>query len=607
MKFTTRPEIKGTFGVVASTHWLGTAVGMATLEKGGNAFDAAAACGFALQVVEPHLCGPLGDAPILIYSARDRAAKVVCGQGPAPAAATIAAHKALGIDLIPGMGMLAAVVPGAFDAWMLMLRDYGTMSVTEVLAPAIEFAASGYPVVPNITGTIGKVQRLFTDHWPTSAAIYLPNGAPPQPGTLFSNPKLAETYKRIIREAEAAGGDRIAQIDAARRAWYEGFIAETIDRFVRDTPVMDVTGRANKGFLTGDDMARWRASIEDPLTYDYNGYTVCKTRPWGQGPVFLQSLALLKGFDVAGMDPNGADFVHTVTECSKLAYADREAFYGDPDFIEVPTDVLLSDAYNDQRRKLISKDASFDLRPGSVPGFGGKPIEIPPGTIKGDLSAFGIGEPTVATFDERERSMPDLTQEPVHAGDTVHIDVIDRFGNMVSATPSGGWLQSSPVIPDLGFCLGSRAQMFWLEEGLPASLAPNKRPRTTLSPSLALRDGEGYMAFGTPGGDGQDQWTLHLFLRHVHHGMNLQEAIDSPEFHTAHFPSSFFPRETNPGHLKVEGRFSQAVKDDLNNRGHKMEVDGDWSIGRFTAAAKDGRILKAGANARGMQGYAIGR
>ena len=607
MQFTTRPEIKGTFGVVASTHWLGTAVGMATLEKGGNAFDAGAACGFALQAVEPHLCGPLGDAPILIYSARDRAAKVVCGQGPAPAAATIAAHKALGIDLIPGMGMLAAVIPGAFDAWMLMLRDYGTMSVAEILAPAIEFAGNGYPVVPNITGTIGKVQRLFTEHWHTSAAVYLPNGAPPQPGTLFSNPKLAETYKRVVREAEAAGGDRIAQIDAARRAWREGFVAEAIDRFVRHTPVMDVTGRANKGLLTGDDMARWRATIEDPLTYDYNGYTVCKTQPWGQGPVFLQSLALLKGFDVAGMDPNGAEFVHTVTECSKLAYADREAFYGDPDFVDVPTDVLLSDAYNDQRRKLIGDNASFDLRPGSVPGYGGKPIEIPPGTMKGDLSAFGIGEPTVATFDERERPTPDLTRDPVHAGDTVHIDVIDRHGNMVSATPSGGWLQSSPVIPDLGFCLGSRAQMFWLEEGLPASLAPGKRPRTTLSPSMALRDGEGYMAFGTPGGDGQDQWTLHLFLRHVQHGMNLQEAIDSPEFHTAHFPSSFFPRESNPGHLKVEGRFSQATKDDLKSRGHKMEVDADWSIGRFTAAAKDGRMLKAAANPRGMQGYAIGR
>ena len=595
--FTTRPEILGTFGVVTSTHWLASATGMEILEKGGNAFDAAVATGFALQVVEPHQCGPAGEVPIILTAAGSGAVKVICGQGTAPAAATIAAYRDQGLDLVPGSGLLAAVVPGAFDAWMLLLRDHGTMRLADVLGPAIAFAENGYPVVPNITNTITEVRELFEIEWPTSAAVYLPGGAPPAPGTIFRNPDLAATYARLVEEA--ADGDRVAEIEAARRVWSQGFIAEAIDRFCRETAAMDGSGERHRGFLTGHDMAAWRATYEEPLTYDYYGHTVCKTGPWGQGPVFLQQLALLKGFDLGGMDAVDPDFVHLVTECAKLAFADREAFYGDPNFVAVPTDTLLGDAYNDARRPLVADTASLEIRPGAIAGYGGKVTVREKGSTEAlaRTGGLGTGEPTTKRF-EAGSAVP---------GDTVHFDIIDRHGNMVSATPSGGWLQSSPVVEGLGFCLTSRAQMFWLEEGLPASLAPGKRPRTTLTPSLALRGGEPYMVFGTPGGDQQDQWTLHLFLRHVHFGNNLQEAIDAPGFHTEHFPGSFYPRECDLGHLAVEGRFPRRTVEALAKRGHRVREEEHWCLGRMTAAAKEGPLLKAGANPRFMQGYAIGR
>ena len=603
--FTTRPEIIGTFGVVTSTHWLATAAGMAILEKGGNAFDAAVAVGFALQIVEPHLNGPGGEVPILLHSVTTGRTEVICGQGVAPAAATIAAYRDLGLELVPGTGLLAAVVPGAFDAWMLMLRDYGTMELADVLETAIGYAEAGCVLVPRVTEAIATVRSLFLHEWPSSAAVFLPNGEVPQPYRLFRNPRLAHTYRRVAEAANAGGRTREARIEAARNAWYRGFVAEAIDRFCSTTEAMDTSGARHRGLLTGDDLAAWSASVEPPLTYDYHGYTLCKTGPWGQGPVALQQLALLKGFNLGGMSSEAAEFVHVVTECAKLAFADREAFYGDPGFVDVPIKTLLSDSYNDARRRLVGERASRDLRPGGIDGYGWElvvPGMPPTGEEPAKAAALGGGEPTVARLKELA-----VSENGASRGDTCHVDVIDRFGNMVSATPSGGWLSSSPVIPELGFCLTTRAQMFWLVEGVPASLAPGKRPRTTLSPSLALRDGEPYMAFGTPGGDQQDQWSLHVFLRHVHHGLNLQEAIESPEFHTAHFPSSFYPRTSRPGHLAVEGRLPAKARQELERRGHDLEVDADWSIGRVTAAAKDGDLLKAAANPRFMQGYAAGR
>ncbi|MDI7861964.1 gamma-glutamyltransferase family protein [Rhizobiaceae bacterium n13] len=591
--FTTRPEILGTFGVVTSTHWVASAVGMSILEKGGNAFDAAVATGFVLQILEPHLVGPGGDMPALIYSAKTGKVEVICAQGPAPAGATIEHYTSEGLSIIPGDGLLATVIPGAFDGWMLMLRDYGTMTVRDVLEPAIHYAEHGHPMLPRVSATIKGLASFFEKEWPTSFETWLPGGGAPEPHALFCNPALAATYTRIVREAETATG-RENQIDAARNAFYRGFVAEAIEDYLKTAEAMDASGSRHRGVLTAADMAGWSATIEAPQTYDYHGWTVAKTGPWGQGPVLLQSLALLKGFDVGAMDPLGAEFVHTVVETMKLAYADRELYYGDPAFASVPMEQLLSDAYSDARRELIGNTASMDLRPGRLPGFESQHAL----TMEMLASMSGTGavyEPTMSHLTEKR-------------GDTVHIDVIDREGNMVSVTPSGGWLQSSPIIPGLGFCLNSRAQMFWLKPGLPTSLAPGKRPRTTLTPSIALHEGRPTLAFGTPGGDQQDQWQLSFFLRYIHHKQNLQAAIDMPLFHTAHFPGSFYPRTSQPGNVMIESSIGADTIKTLKTMGHDITEADPWTVGRLTAARRDADgLLRAAATPRLMQAYAIGR
>ena len=608
--FTTRPQLAGTFGMVASTHWLASAAGMAVLEKGGNAFDAAVATALVLQVVEPHLNGPGGEVPVIGFDAAAAEVFVLDGQGPAPAAATLAAFESLGLDLVPGTGLLAACVPAAFGTWMLLLERYGQLHLREVMEYAIGYARDGYPMLATASATIEAVAGTFRDHWPTSAEIYLAAGLP-APGARFANPALAAFYSRVLAEAEAAGASRDRQIEAARRTFYEGFVAEAIAAYLDQAEVMDVSGRPHRGLLTGQDLADWRAGVEAPVTFDYAGLTVCKTGPWGQGPVFLQQLALLSGFDLAGMGATSADLIHTVVECAKLAFADREAWYGDPRGSDVPVDALLSPEYASARRRLVGAEASGELRPGSpgdavarlpgyaLAGFSGSAAGSGAAGSRGHDA--GAGEPTAGTA-ARAVPVPELGP-----GDTCHLDVADSFGNLVSATPSGGWLQSSPVIPGLGFCLGTRAQMFSLTPGFASTLAPGRRPRTTLSPSLALRDGEPYLSFGTPGGDQQDQWTLTFFLNHVLFGMNLQEAIDAPGFHTDHFPSSFYPRGSVPRSLSVEARAGEQVIAELRRRGHQVEVTPPWSLGRVSAVARDRGLLYAGANPRGMQGYAVGR
>ncbi len=451
-------------------------------------------------------------------------------------------------------------------------------------------------MLPGIAAAISSVERLFREEWTASGATYLENGCVPGPGDLHRNQALAATWRRLLAEAEAASGDRDAQVAAALHAFYQGFVAEAIDSFSRGNEVMDVTGRRHRGLLTGDDLARWSASLEEPVTFDYYGVRVCKTGPWGQGPVFLQQLSLLAGFDLEGMGLGSADYVHTVVECAKLAFADREAWYGDPAFVDVPLDGLLDPAYAADRRALVGERASLELRPGAV---GGRDPRLPPMVLEAarrdeGAPGMGAGEPT-ATLAER---------------DTCHVDVVDRFGNMVACTPSGGWLHSSPIIPELGFCLGTRGQMFWLAEGLASSLEGGKRPRTTLTPSMALRDGEPWLAFGTPGGDQQDQWPLNTtFLSAVHTDLDLQAGIDTPTFHSEHFPSSFYPRQSRPGVLVVEERIGGKVVEQLRARGHLVEVAGPWSLGRMCAVGRDPRtgFLIAAATARGRQGYAVGR
>jgi gamma-glutamyltranspeptidase / glutathione hydrolase len=557
-RFTTRPELRGTFGAVASTHWLASSAGMAVLERGGNAFDAACAAGFVLQVVEPHLNGPGGDLPAVFWSAAERAPLVLCAQGTAPAAATIEAVRARGHDLVPGTGLLAACVPGAFGGWLLLLERFGTWRLEDVLAFAVGYAEDGFSVVPGLTATVEHAEPLLRE-WPGSAALYLPA---PRPRSRFRNPALAATWRRLLDEAR--GGSREQELERARRVFYEGFVADEIDR----------SSSEGQGLLTRDDLAGWRATIEPPVTVDYRGVTVCKTGPWGQGPVALQQLRLLEGFDVAKLDE--AELVHVVVEAAKLAFADRDACYGDGD---VPLETLLSAGYADERRLLIGDEASGELQP----GLGRLPESR---DVAGGL-ALGTGEPA--------------------RGDTVHLDVADRFGNLVSATPSGGWLQSSPTIAGLGWPLGTRLQMTWLEDGLPSSLRPGLRPRTTLSPGLALRGGEPWLAWGTPGGDQQEQWALHVFLRHVDRGRNLQEAIDEPEWHTDHLISSFYPRTVAPRSLAIEERAGDRVIGGLRGRGHEVTVEPPWSLGRVSAVALDGGQIVAAANARSMQGYAVCR
>jgi gamma-glutamyltranspeptidase/glutathione hydrolase len=611
MQFTTRPTLQGTFGMVSSTHWLASQSATAVLEDGGNAYDAAVAGAFVLHVVEPHLNGPAGEVPILLAPAGGEV-RVLCGQGVAPAGASAAHYRGLGLDLVPGTGPLAAAVPGAFDAWLLLLRDHGTKSLADVLKYAVGYAEHGHAPVERVGETVETVRRLFETEWTSSAEVYLPGGQAPRPGTLLRNPALAATWRRLLAEVAGAGG-REAQIDAAREVWRTGFVAEALVRQAA-RPTLDTSGEHHTGTLTADDLAAWSATYETPVTYDWNGWTVCKAGPWSQGPVLLQQLALLPP-ELPGY--GSADYVHLLIEGCKLAMADREAWYGDA--ADVPLQDLLSDEYNAARRALVGERASHELRPG---GPGGRVPRLcdharVPAPAEGAFDALGVGEPTVAGRpDSPVPGEPDVTvaTDGGTRGDTCHIDVVDRWGNMISATPSGGWLQSNPVVPELGFPLGTRLQMTWLEDGLPNTLTPGRRPRTTLTPSIALRDGVPVMAFGTPGGDQQDQWQLHFLLAvalrsPVRGGLDLQGAIDAPNWHNDSFPGSFYPRGMRPGSVTVESRFDPAVVEELRRRGHDVTVGGPWSEGRLCAVARDPEtgVLSAGANPRGMQGYAVGR
>ena len=596
--FTTRPELAGTFGMVASTHYLATAAGMAVLERGGNAFDAAAAVAFTLHVVEPHLNGPGGDVPIILATVADPVPRVLCGQGPAAAAATIEHFAGLGLTQIPGSGQLAAVVPGAVGAWLTLLRDHGTLPLRDVLDFAIGYAELGHPLAAGVTGTIAAVADLFRTHWTDSAAQWLPGGRIPLPNEMLRLPALAATYRRLLSEAEAAGSDREVQLDAAYRAWYEGFVAEAVDAFAA-REVVDETGRAHRGLLTGADLAAWQPAYEPTISLDWRGVTVHKAGPWSQGPVLLQQLGML---DALGeLPPHGsAERIHRVVEVAKLAFADREAYYGDAPEAYAAVPDLLDPDYLKARAALVGDEASAQLRPGSP---GGRFPHLPEFLALPEAIA-GSGELTDAMAQVEKVDEAGRTR-----GDTCHIDVVDRWGNLVSATPSGGWLQSNPTIPELGFALGSRAQMFWLEPGLPNSLAPGKRPRTTLTPSMLSRDGVPVTAFGTPGGDQQDQWQLLFLLNHVGDGLNLQAAIDAPAWHSSAMPASFAPRKRAPLDIVIEDRFPAEVLAGLARRGHRPVLSGAWSLGRLSAVSRDPAtgVLRAGANPRAMQGYAAGR
>ncbi|QCO97191.1 transferase [Arthrobacter sp. 24S4-2] len=603
--FTTRPTLQGTFGMSASTHWIATATAQSVLERGGNAFDAATAAAFVLHVVEPHLNGPGGDmAGVFVTAAEPGKPVVLMGQGPAPAGATPEHYRSEGLELVPGSGALAAAVPASVDAWLLLLRDHGTWELQAVLEFAIGYARDGHPVLGRVGATIAAVSELFREHWPTSAALWMPGGKIPAAGELVRNPAYAKTLRRLV-EAGAAESTREARIDGARREWREGFVAKAMVQSVQ-APHRHSSGTDHQGVLAMSDLAAFEAGYEDAATFEFRGHTIAKTGPWGQGPALLQTLAILDGFPDECLDPSSELGAHTILEAQKLALADREAYYGDTD---VPLDYLLSAEYTETRRALITERASPEFRPGRVPGR--EPFRpplrteyVPPALanddggpgLRGAGASAGVGEPTVLATGETR-------------GDTCHLDVVDRWGNMISATPSGGWLQSSPAIPELGFCLGTRLQMTWLEPGTPSTLTPGKRPRTTLTPTLVLRNGEAVTALGSPGGDQQDQWQLPYLLRTIVGGYSPQQAIDAPAFHTTSVPGSFWPRIWEPGGAVVEDRLGDAVIAGLERRGHRITRAGDWTLGRLSAVVRDPRtgVLQGAANPRGAQGYAVGR
>jgi gamma-glutamyltranspeptidase/glutathione hydrolase len=570
----------GTHGVVAAGHYLAAQAGLRILEQGGNAIDAGIAAGFALAVLKPQDNGIGGECPILIYSAEQGRAFAINGNGAAPREATIERMRALGIDLIPGDGFLPAVVPAVVDAYVTALAVFGTMPLAEVMAPALELARDGFPVYPALHSSIAGNLPRWQERYPTSVPVFAPGGSAPLVGAILVQRDWAETMGLLAAaERKAARGGRTAALRAARDVFYRGEIAREMVRFARATEVMDASGNAHAGLLSEEDFAGYAARVEPTVSIGYRGLTVHKCSTWCQGPVFLQQLALLEGFDLGAMGHNRADYIHIVIECAKLAFADREAYYGDPEFVEVPLDRLLSKAYADERRRLVDpRRASVEDRPGA-------------------------GSPT------RPKSPPAPADRwPItDRGDTTHLDAVDRYGNMISATPSGGWFSASPVIPGLGFPLGTRGQMFVLDAAHPNSLQPGKRPRSTLTPSLVTREGRPYMVFGTPGGDCQDQWTLQLFLNHVDFGMDLQEAIDAPSFHSAHFRNSFYPRESRPGVMAVEGRIAEEVRSELLRRGHTVEVVGDWVNGQAQAITFDAEagLISGAASPRGVS-YALG-
>ncbi|MGI6208910.1 MAG: gamma-glutamyltransferase family protein [Anaerolineae bacterium] len=595
--FTTRPVVMGKRGVVTSGHYLATAAGFRIMEQGGNAIDAAACMCFCLNLLEPQSNGIGGEVPTLIYSAREGRPYAVSGMGWSPAEFTIEWCRDHGIDLIPGDGFLPACVPAVVGTWALALARFGTMTFAQVLQPAIELAEEGFPIYPSLRQALETNLQKYMELYPTTGALYCPGGRVPEVGDIFRNPEWAAVLKGMCQaERAAAGKGRIAGIEAAADYFYRGEVAARIVDYIRSNPVEDASGSAHTGLLSMADMADWEPRLEDPVSYTYRGLEVHKCSSWTQGPVFLQQLALLEGYDLPAMGHNSAEYLHTLIECAKLAFADREAYYGDPLFDDVPFDALLSPEYAARRRELIGDRASLEMRPGDV-GRG-----LPEYAIRSVL------EDNRLSLDIEGRRVRDLGLGHAHVGDTTHLDAVDREGNMVAATPSGGWLGSSPVIPGLGFPLGTRGQMFYLNPDRPNALAPHKRPRATLTPSLVTRNGRPYMVFGTPGGDCQDQWTLQFFLNYVDFGMDIQEALDAPTVHSMHFPSSFYPREAFAGRMVVEGRLPLEVIRGLEARGHEVEVTGDYVNGKTMAIRLDQErgVIMGGVAPKGIIGYALG-
>jgi gamma-glutamyltranspeptidase/glutathione hydrolase len=582
---TLKPLVAGRRGVVAAGHPLVAEAGLRILEKGGNAVDAGVASVFAASVVEMMSFGAGGECPILI-KLKDGPVVAINGDGIAPELATVEFYEHLRRDdprvvqqgtyagspggIIPSFGPLSAIVPGAMDALLLALEKYGTKSLAEVIQPAVELA-QGFPIHASLEHALARGGPIG-EKWPATAKVYMPGGRLPKEGDIFVQADLARTFQSLASvEKQNAGKGRTAAIEAVRNYFYRGPIAKRISDFCKDAGCL----------LREQDFAAFHARVEEPLTVTYRGVQVYKCGFWTQGPVFLENLNLLEGFDLKAMKLNSADYVHTMVEAEKLGYADRDAYYGDPDFTAMPA-ALISKEYANLRRPLINAhQASAEHIPGD-------PVH---------MAARAPDDFIRARFQHRNGEHQDTTC----------VNVIDHDGNLFSATPSAAWIPAV-IAGDTGIPLSERAQAFVLTPGHPNQIAPHKRPRITLTPSLALRDGQPWLAFSTPGGDSQDQTLLQIFLDVVEFGMNPQEAVEAPRFNSEAMYSTFDAHGNHPLTLSIEKRFEQAVLDELRVRGHKLVVGGDWSNGTAPTMVEYNsttHVISAGADVRGHR-YAMG-
>ena len=581
---TLKPVVAGRRGVVAAGHPLVAEAGLRILEKGGNAVDAGVASVFAASVVEMMSFGAGGECPILIRL-KNGPVVAINGDGIAPELATMEFYEHLRHDdprlvrqgtyagsqggIILSFGPLSAIVPGAMDSLLLALEKYGTKSLAEVIQPAIELA-QGFPINASLEHALARGKPLAAK-WPATSKVYMPDGRLPKEGEIFVQADLARTYQTLARvETENAGQGRGAAIEAVRDYFYRGPIAKRISDFCKQAGCL----------LREGDFAAFHARVEEPVTVNYRGVQVYKCGFWTQGPVMLENLNLLEGFDLKAMKHNSADYVHTVVEAEKLGYADRDAYYGDPDFAPMPA-ALLSKEYANLRRPLI------DPRRASAEHIPGDPVH---------MAARAPEDFTRGRFQHRNGEHQDTTC----------VNVIDQEGNMFSATPSAAWIPAV-IAGDTGIPLSERAQAFVLTPGHPNQIAPRKRPRITLTPSLALRDGQPWLVFSTPGGDSQDQTLLQIFLNVVEFGMNPQEAVEAPRFNSDAMYSTFDAHGDQPLTLDIEKRFEPAALDELRARGHKLQVGGDWSNPTAPTMVEYNsttHVISAGADVRGFR-YAL--
>jgi gamma-glutamyltranspeptidase/glutathione hydrolase len=554
---------------------------MRTYYKGGNAVDAGVAAMFAASIAEYSHFGFGGEAPILIRT-KDGKVHSIAGVGTMPKLATadffrhrrIMAGELMALEpgglkgIIPVAGLMPALVPGMVDAGLVALKDFGTMSFSEIIAPAIDLA-DGMPMDEIRASGIARSRRFY-DLWPASRPFFFPNGQAPIPGDVFRQPALAKTMRAMVeaeKHALKSGAARAAAIEAVRDYFYRGEIAHKIDAF----------SKANNGLLRYEDMASFHLKPEEPATTMYRGYKVHKPGFWSQGPVLLETLNIIEGYDLRSLPYNSAEYIHRVVEALKLAYADRDTYYGDPAVVQVPAEQLLSKEYAAQRRNEIQTKASMEFRPGAI---GGK-------------HALHPSEVEIA----RAKIDDDLM-----ARDTTGINAIDKDGIMFAVTPSGAWLPSV-IAGDTGIPLTQRAQSFLLTPGHPNELAGGKRPRVTLSPTLVTKDGKPAMTLSTPGGDNQDQSLLQLFLNVVEFGMNAQNAVEAPRFQTRHLVSSFDNHAMSRGDLLLDERISGAAFAELTDRGHQTAGRSRWNSGAHPVMIRvlPNGVIEAGADPYGYR------